>query len=145
MDQINHVQYIANIMRKPLPPDANRTARLEASGNVDIGSPEAQLAISFLKSHGTVMDPTLVVYEGFTVGPDRTLASLEPGVAHVAPELAVQFAGGGVPAEFREAIRRQFTKYVAIVGALHAPGFRSWRGRISRCRGIVSIARWSFT
>lgn len=122
MDMINHVQYIANIMRKPLAPDAKRSERLEASANVDLSSPEAQLAISFLKSHGTVVDPTLVVYEGFTVGPDRTLASLEPGVAHVAPELAVQFAGGGVPEEFRDVIRRQFSKYIAIVGALHKAG-----------------------
>lgn len=122
MDQINHVQYVANIMRKPLAADAKRTERIEASANVDLSSPEARRAIEFLKAHGTVIDPTLVVFEGFTVGPDRTLASLEPGVAHVAPELAVQFAGGGVPEAFRAAIRQQFSKYVEIVGALHKAG-----------------------
>ena len=122
MDQINHVQYVADIMRKLLPPDAKRVDRLEAVGNIDLNSPEAQRAIAFLKSHRTVIDPTLVVFEGFTVGPDRTLASLEPGVAKVAPELAVQFAGGGVPPEYREDIRKMFSKYVAIVGALHRAG-----------------------
>ena len=122
MDQINHVQYVANIMIKSLPADANRVDRLEAVGNIDLNSPEAQHAIAFLKSHGTVIDPTLVVFEGFIVGPDLTLASLEPGVAKVAPELAVQFAGGGVPPEYRENMRKMFSKYVAIVGALHRAG-----------------------
>jgi len=122
MDQINHVQYVANIMIKKLPADAKRVDRLEAVGNIDLNSPEAQHAIAFLKSHGTVIDPTLVVFEGFIVGPDITLASLEPGVAKVAPELAVQFAGGGVPPEYRETIRKTFSKYVAIVGALHKAG-----------------------
>jgi len=102
-----------------LPPDAKQLDRLEASAHIDLNSPEAQHAIAFLRSHGTVIDPTLVVFEGFTVGPDRTLASLEPGVAKVAPELAVQFAGGGVPVEYREDLRKIFSKYVAIVGALH--------------------------
>jgi len=122
MDQINHIQYVADIMRKPVPPNSKRVDRLEATANIDISSPESQRAIEFLKSHGTVIDPTLVVFESFTVGPDRPLASLEPGVTKVAPELAEQFAGGGVPPEYRDAIRRQFTKYVAIVGALHRAG-----------------------
>ncbi len=122
MDQINHIEYVANIMHKPLPPGAKTMDRLEAAANVDLASPESQRAIAFLKSHGTVIDPTLVVFEGFTVGPDRTLESLEPGVAKVAPELAVQFAGGGLPPEYRDVIRREFTKYVAIAGALHRAG-----------------------
>jgi hypothetical protein len=120
--QINHIQYVADIMRKPVPPNSKRVDRIEAAANIDLSSPESQRAIDFLKSHGTVIDPTLVVFESFTVGPDRPLASLEPGVTKVAPELAVQFAGGGVPPEFRDAIRRQFSKYVAIVGALHRAG-----------------------
>jgi len=122
MDQINHIQYVADIMRKPVPPNSKRVDRIEAAANIDLSSPESQRAIEFLKSHGTVIDPTLVVFESFTVGPDRPLASLEPGVTKVAPELAEQFAGGGVPPEYRDAIRRQFTKYVAIVGALHRAG-----------------------
>src|SRR5580658_7164928 len=122
MDQINHIQYVADIMRKPVPPNSKRVDRIEAAANIDLSSPESQRAIEFLKLHGTVIDPTLVVFESFTVGPDRPLASLEPGVTKVAPELAEQFAGGGVPPEFRDAIRRQFSKYVAIVGALHRAG-----------------------
>jgi hypothetical protein len=122
MDQINHIQYVADIMRKPIPLNSKRVDRIEAAANIDLSSPESQRAIEFLKSHGTVIDPTLVVFESFTVGPDRPLASIEPGVTKVAPELAEQFAGGGVPPEYRDAIRRQFSKYVAIVGALHRAG-----------------------
>jgi imidazolonepropionase-like amidohydrolase len=122
MDQINHIQYVADIMRKQIPPGSKRVDRIEATANIDLSSPESQHAIAFLKSHGTVIDPTLVVFESFTVGPDRTLESLEPGIAKVAPELAVQVSGGGVPPEVREAVRREFSKYVAIVGALHRAG-----------------------
>src|SRR6202046_163052 len=107
MDQINHIQYVADIMRKQMPPGSKRVDRIEATANVDLNSPESLRAIAFLKSHGTVIDPTLVVFESFTVGPDRTLQSLEPGVAKVAPELAVQVSGGGVPPEVREAVRRE--------------------------------------
>jgi imidazolonepropionase-like amidohydrolase len=122
MDQINHIQYIANVMHKPLPPNAKRIDRLNATANIDLQSPEAQKAIAFLKSHGTVIDPTLVVFESFTVGPDRTLLSLEPGVAKVAPELATQLNEGGAPPDMRELERKIFAKYIAITGELHRAG-----------------------
>jgi imidazolonepropionase-like amidohydrolase len=122
MDQINHIQYVAAMMTKPLPPDATRAERREAEAHIDLNSPEAQRAIEFLKAHGTVIDPTLVVFETFTAGPDRPLVSMEPGVAKVAPELATQFAGAGAPAEFRDQMRRLFATEVAITGALHRAG-----------------------
>src|SRR5580693_8992237 len=58
-DQINHVEYVADIMRAPLPDNANRRARAEADAHVDVNSPEAQKAIAFLVEHHTVVDPTL--------------------------------------------------------------------------------------
>jgi hypothetical protein len=109
-------------MRKPLPPNSKRIDRLNAMATIDLQSPEAQQAIAFLKSHGTVIDPTLVVFESFTVGPDRPLVSLEPGIAKVAPELATQLNEGGVPPEILEVERKIFAKYVAITGALHRAG-----------------------
>jgi amidohydrolase family protein len=122
MDQINHIQYVADIMRKPFPPNAKRIDRINATANIDLQSNEAQQAIAFLKSHGTVIDPTLVVFESFTVGPDRTLASLEPGMAKVAPEIATQLNEGGAPPELLEPERKIFAKYIAIAAALHRAG-----------------------
>src|SRR6202034_862730 len=60
-DQINHVEYVADIMRAPLPDNANTRARAEADAHVDVNSPEAQKAIAFLVEHHTVVDPTLAI------------------------------------------------------------------------------------
>jgi imidazolonepropionase-like amidohydrolase len=122
MDQINHIQYVASMMVKELPPDATRAQRREAGANIDLNSPEATRAIEFLKSHGTVIDPTLVVFETFTAGADHPMSSIEPGVAKVAPELAAQFAGTGAPPEALELVRKLFAKEVEITGAVHRAG-----------------------
>jgi imidazolonepropionase-like amidohydrolase len=122
MDQINHIQYIADVMTKHLPADAKQLERVQAAGDIDLNSREAQDAIAFLKSHGTVIDPTLVVFESFTAGPDRPIESFEPGVAKVAPELRTQLEEGGVPAQVAPMFRKEFAKYVEITGALHKAG-----------------------
>jgi imidazolonepropionase-like amidohydrolase len=122
MDQINHITYIADVLTKPLPADAKREERLRAVADIDLASPEAQKAIEFLKSHGTVLDPTLVVFESFTAGPDKPIDSFEPGVAKVAPELRTQLEEGGMPDQMLGPFRKAFAKDVAIVGALHRAG-----------------------
>ncbi len=71
-DQINHIEYIADIMVPPLPANASRLDRLKASGDIDLNSPEAQKAISFLVQHGTVVDPTLALFEFFTANTIKT-------------------------------------------------------------------------
>jgi imidazolonepropionase-like amidohydrolase len=122
MDQINHITYVADIMTKPLPADAKREERLRAVADIDLKSPEVRKAIEFLKSHGTVLDPTLVVFESFTAGPDKPIDSFEPGVAKVAPELRTQLEEGGMPDQVLGPYRKAFAKDVAIVGALHRAG-----------------------
>jgi imidazolonepropionase-like amidohydrolase len=125
MDQINHVQYIADMM-VPLPLSGTdrqkRQARRAEESNLGLNSPEARKAIDFLKAHGTVIDPTLVVFESFTVGQDKPLSTLEPGVDKVAPELAAQLNEGGAPPEMLSMFRRLFGVYVQITGALHRAG-----------------------
>jgi imidazolonepropionase-like amidohydrolase len=122
MDQINHITYIADVMIKPLPADANRMQRMQAEADIDLASPEALKIIDFLKAHGTVLDPTLVVFESFTAGPDRPIDSFEPGVAKVAPELRTQLEEGGVPEQVLGTVRKVFAKEISIVGALHRAG-----------------------
>jgi imidazolonepropionase-like amidohydrolase len=123
MDQINHIQYVGDIMRKPLPKKANRLQKLQALADADLNSPEAQHAIEFLKQHGTVVDPTLALMEMlFTVGEDRPVTSFEPGVEKVAPELEEQLTHGGPAAALLPLLRQVFAKYVQMVGALHRAG-----------------------
>ena len=88
MDQINHIEYVADIMRPSLPASATRLDRLKADGDFDVNSPEAKKAVSFLVEHGTVIDPTLALFELYAASSERPVATFEPGVAKVAPELA---------------------------------------------------------
>src|SRR5580658_2280646 len=62
-DQINHIEYVVDIMRPSLPASATRLDRLKAAGDFDVNSPEAKKAVSFLVEHGTVIDPTLALFE----------------------------------------------------------------------------------
>jgi imidazolonepropionase-like amidohydrolase len=121
-DQINHIQYIADIMRSPLPPNADRKTRVQAMIDIDFNSPEAQKAISFLKAHGTVVDPTMALMEFFTGTSAKPPASFEPGVTKVAPELVEQLTDVGPPTERSAAGDQLFAKEIAIVGALHRAG-----------------------
>src|ERR1700735_3071952 len=121
-DQINHIEYIADIMIPPLPSDAKSMDLLKARGDIDLNSPEAQKAIAFLVQHGTVVDPTLSIFEFFTANTSKPPISIEPGIAKVAPELAAILSGTSPPSPAAPIIEKMFQKEVAIVGALHHAG-----------------------
>src|SRR5215475_3977573 len=61
-DQINHIQYVADIMHPPFPESMSRLERREAVAELNLGSPEAARAVSFLKDHHTVVDPTMALF-----------------------------------------------------------------------------------
>jgi imidazolonepropionase-like amidohydrolase len=121
-DQINHIPYIVDIMVPPLPDDASRLDHAKARANLDLNSPDAQKAITFLVQHGTVVDPTLALFEFFTASTAKPAASIEPGVAKVAPELAAILADVGPPSPNADISEKVFAKEVALVGALHKAG-----------------------
>ncbi len=121
-DQINHIQYIADIMHAPFPANTSRMDRMKAVADLDLSSPDAQKAFSFLKEHHTVVDPTIALFEFFTATTAKPPASFEPDVNKIAPELAEQLTDVGPPSE-RSAINdKVFLKDLAIVGALHRAG-----------------------
>jgi len=121
-DQINHIGYIADIMHNPLPADADRKARRQAAIEIDFNSPAAQKAVTFLKAHHTVVDPTIALFEFFTATSAKPPASFEPGVTRVAPELAEQLTDVGPPSEQSELGDKIFAKDLEIVGVLHRAG-----------------------
>jgi imidazolonepropionase-like amidohydrolase len=121
-DQINHIHYIADIMKAPLPENASRLDRFKAGANIDLESPEAQKALAFLKNHHTVVDPTIALMEFFTATTAKPPASFEPGVNKVAPELAEQLTDVAPPNDRSEIGEKVFEKELAIVGALHRAG-----------------------
>ncbi len=122
MDQINHIEYIQEIMYKPLAADATRLDRLKASGDVDLDSPEAKKAIAFLVEHGTVIDPTLALFELYTANSTKHAASFEPGIEKVAPELAEELSFDAPPTPMSPTIEKLVEKSIQIVGALHRAG-----------------------
>jgi len=121
-DQINHIGYIADVMKAPLPENASRLDRFKAGANIDLDSPEAQKALAFLKDHRTVVDPTIALMEFFTATTAKPLASFEPGVNKVAPELSEQLTDAAPPTEGSDIGEKVFEKELAIVGALHRAG-----------------------
>jgi imidazolonepropionase-like amidohydrolase len=121
-DQINHIPYIVDIMLPTLPADASRLDHANAAANLDLNSPAAQKAIAFLVQHGTVVDPTLALFEFFSASTAKPAASIEPGVLKVAPELQAILADVGPPPPHADISEKVFAKEVTVVGALHEAG-----------------------
>jgi imidazolonepropionase-like amidohydrolase len=121
-DQINHIQYITEIMLPPLPAGSNRLDRLKAEANLDMNSPAVQKAIAFLVQHHTVVDPTLALMEFFSASTAKPPVTFEPGVAKVAPELQAILTDFGPPSPYADLIEKTNQKELAIVGALHRAG-----------------------
>lgn len=121
-DQINHIQYVADIMHAPLPEGTSRAERRKALADLNLDSPDAAKAVSFLKDHHTVVDPTIALYELFTATTAKLPATFEPGVEKVAPELAQSLTDVEAPSERSDLFAKIFSKEIAIIGALHRAG-----------------------
>lgn len=121
-DQINHIDYILEMMQPPAPADANRIDRMKAAAETDLNSELARKAVEFLKSHHTVVDPTLSIFELETASSAKPTASFEPGVEKVAPELAQQFLNVVPAGGQADLAQKLFAKNLAAVGLLHRAG-----------------------
>ncbi len=122
MDQINHIEYVADIMRPPLPANAARLDRLKAAGDFDVNSPEAKKAVSFLVEHGTVIDPTLALFELYAASSEKPVATFEPGIAKIAPELTEVLSFDAPPTPVTSLIQKATRKDMEVVGVLHRAG-----------------------
>ena len=125
MDQINHISYIVRMMAPEIPgrgPEANRPEALKALRNFDPDSEPSRKAIEFLKSHGTVVDPTLAVFEMFERTGRKPLATFEPGAIKVAPALATQLRNVGPGLAGADLGEARFAASLKAVAALHRAG-----------------------
>ena len=121
-DQINHIRYIMDIMHAPFPKEMSRQDRMKALAELDLDSDSAKKALTFLKGHHTVVDPTTALYELFTATTAKPPASFEPGVNKIAPELAEQLTDVEPPNERSALAQKVFQKELDTVGALHRAG-----------------------
>jgi imidazolonepropionase-like amidohydrolase len=99
LDQINHAQYLG-----------------AAAG------PDPQEVIAVLKRHGTVVDPTLALYELLARPLDQPIDSFEPGFRKVARELEAPLSGFGTPVEMAARAKAQLNDKLDLVNRLHRAG-----------------------
>jgi hypothetical protein len=130
-DEITHINFV---MMQFMPQDvvdrANTAQRLEGPAkfgkDVDLNSPEARAFIAELKKRGTVIDPTLVVWEGSMESDGGVPAdAYAPYMGIMSPSYDRFFKTGGYPVVegyTRDDYRKSFAKLVELVGALHDAG-----------------------
>jgi len=124
MDMINHITYIADLL---LPPDFDKQKirgleRMKVMASVDVNSDAGKKAVAFFKEHGTVIDPTVALFELEFRPASEPATKIEPGIARVAPELREQLTNGGMPPEAAPYAEKMFQELLDIVGALHRAG-----------------------
>lgn len=113
MDQINHIQYLTPVLR----------AKDQKPGTpINFDSPEAQKTLQFFKDHHTVVDPTMALMELILHPANVPVATFEPGIAGVAPELAGPLNNTGQPPAAAEQAKATYEMWLATIGALHRAG-----------------------
>jgi Amidohydrolase family len=124
MDQINHISYLVPLYlpKDYNPKGATNEQKQKAYAAIDVNSAASQPIAQFFKQHGTVLDPTVALYEFLFRPADRPASSVEPGVAHVAPELRQALNSGGMPPERAATQQLLLTRMLAIIGAMHRAG-----------------------
>jgi imidazolonepropionase-like amidohydrolase len=110
MDQINHVEYLTSVMVDP------------KSHTIDAESPRVKAVIKLLREHHTVVDPTLALMEIITHPTDKPVATFEPGILKVAPELKEGLETMGVAPQVAQQAEARFRIMLETVRLLHRAG-----------------------
>ena len=109
MDQINHLNYVSNMMRG------------SADGPLDVNSERARKAIAFFQSHGTVVDPTASWGEMAGHSKEVEVAGFEPGIGNAPLILNTKFRAMGGDTTAQQ-MRARLEQTLAVIGALHKAG-----------------------
>lgn len=118
MDQVNHVQYIAPVMR----PKGFRPTPGQPPPPIDFQTTDAQQTLQFLIAHHTVIDPTMAIFEWSLHPADTPFVNIEPGAAKLPRELAGAINNTGVPENGVARAQAIQEQYRATIGALHRAG-----------------------
>ncbi|HEY7405978.1 MAG TPA: amidohydrolase family protein [Candidatus Angelobacter sp.] len=110
MDQINHVEYLTSVMEDP------------KSQTVDPDSAQVKNVVKLLQEHHTVVDPTLALLEILTHSLDRSIATFEPGITRVAPEMREPLETMGTPPAQAQNSEAHFNALLQTVRILHQAG-----------------------
>jgi imidazolonepropionase-like amidohydrolase len=104
------------------------------------GSDALRDTIAFLKSHGTVIDPTVSWNELLGRSPQTPIESFQPGIALMAPPLRRLIEGANGGSVTPEQARDRLARSLQIVKALHDGGVPIVAGTDKGVPG-VSVAR----
>ena len=130
-DELTHLNFVVmQAMPKEVVDKANTAARMEGPAkyfkDVDLGSSEMRAFIAELKQRGTVVDPTVVIFEGMLTMDGGTPApAYAPYMGIISPVLDRNFKSGGYPlvaGYTRDDYRKSYTKMVELIRALHEAG-----------------------
>ena len=132
-DEVTHINFI---MMQAMPQDvvdkANTSARLEGPAkygkDVDLDSPAMKAFYAELAKRGTIIDPTLTVWEPLMTSDGSALSPEYAPFADVSPPAVVRsWKIGGYPlfgGLTRDDFRKSFAKMVDLVNKLHQAGVR---------------------
>jgi imidazolonepropionase-like amidohydrolase len=130
-DEITHLNFIVmQAMPKDVVDKANTAQRFEGPAkytkDVDWDSSENRAFIAELKQRGTVVDPTLVIFEGnFLSEGGAPMPAYVPYMGIISPVLDRQFKAGGYPliqGYTRDDYAKSYAKMVELVKRLHEAG-----------------------
>jgi len=110
MDMVNHIQYVGPIL-------ARGKDRL-----VDWNDPKTAQGLDFIKEHGTVVDPTLGVFEMVFRNTNDSITGMEPAFSTLPQPLQVLFVTMGMPPAQAEKYKAYFKDMEKQVKALHDKG-----------------------
>lgn len=116
MDQINHLNYVSNMLRAPAANGAKGGA-----GPIDVYSEASVKAIRFFKDHKTVVDPTASWGEMAGHSKDVDVATFEPGILKSPFVLDSKFRGMGGNTT-AEQMHARTVQSLAVIGALYKAG-----------------------
>jgi imidazolonepropionase-like amidohydrolase len=132
-DEVTHINFILmQAMPQAVVDKANTAARLEGPArygkDVDLDSPALKAFYAELARRGTIIDPTLTVWEPLMTSDGSAISpEYAPFAEVVPPAVARGWKIGGYPLSdglTRDDYRKSFTKMVDLVGRLHQSGVR---------------------
>ena len=130
-DEITHINFVAmQAMPDEVVNKANTAQRIEGPAkyfkDVDLNGPVMKNFIAELVKHKTVVDPTLVVWEGSMVSDGGVPADAYASYMGIlSPSYDRFFKAAGYPVVkgyTREDYRKSYAKMIELVGALHKAG-----------------------
>ena len=130
-DELTHLNFVVmQAMPKEVVDKSNTAERIEGPArfakDVDWNSPENRAFIAELKRRGTVVDPTIALFETvLTRDGGEPSPAYAPYMGIISPVLDRAFKAGGHPlvkGYTRDDYRKSYAKMIELVGALHDAG-----------------------